>query len=164
MADFWHEAVPLEWLNEALDVIEATPLLHYLLLSKRPGNINRKLAELNRKLPANVWAGATIGHPKSLPLLKPLGRVNASIRFLSVEPLLAPMVPGLDRAGIDWVICGGESGHNPRPCNPEWVRSVRDLCIAHGTPFFFKQWGGTNKKAAGRVLDGRTWDEFPPYS
>jgi len=110
MSDFWFEGVPLEWLAEALDVIEATPRVIYMILSKRPALATRRLAMLKRRLPANVWAGATIGHPQSLPLLKPLLRIEAPVHFLSVEPLLAPMVPGLDLTGIDWVIGGGESG------------------------------------------------------
>jgi protein gp37 len=83
MSDFWHEAVPLKWLDEALDVIEATPHITYLILSKRPGNAGRKLAALGRRWPDNAWAGATIGHPKSLPLLKPLLRIPAEKHFLS---------------------------------------------------------------------------------
>ncbi len=176
MSDFWHEAVPLTWLDEALDVIEATPWVTYQVLTKRPGNIARKLADLNRRLPTNVWAGATIGHPKSLPLLKPLRRTEAPLLFLSVEPLLAPMVPGLDLSGIGWVIGGGESpgtGHPARPCDAEWMRAVRDLCIDRGVPFFLKQWGRWEnnptpveleldpKAKGGATLDGRLWREFP---
>jgi protein gp37 len=173
MSDFWHERVPLEWLDEALAVMEATPHLIYQILTKRPGNAPRKLAALNRRLPANVWAGATIGHPQSLPLLKPLLRLDASVRFLSVEPLLAPLVPGLDLAGIGWVIAGGESGRNARSCDPEWVRAVRDLCVAGGVAFFMKQWGVwpnnptprenelDPKAKGGATLDGRLWREFP---
>jgi protein gp37 len=165
--------VPLDWLDEALDVIEATPHLTYQLLTKRPAQINRRLAALKRHFPANAWAGATIGHPKSLPLLKPLRRVEASIRFLSVEPLLAPMVPGLDLEGIHWVIGGGESGRNARYCDPEWMRAVRDLCLAHSIPFFLKQWGTWESNPTSRdreldldakggaTLDGRLWREFP---
>src|SRR5207244_1179174 len=92
MSDFWHERVPLEWLDEALDLIEATPHLTYQILTKRPGNIGRKLAALNRDLPTNVWAGATIGHPKSLPLLKPLRRIEASVRFSSGSDFGCPIV------------------------------------------------------------------------
>jgi protein gp37 len=173
MSDFWHERAPLTWLAEALDIIEATPHLTYQVLTKRPGNIARKLAALNRRLPPNVWAGATIGDPKSLPLLKPLRRIDASIRFLSVEPLLAPMVPGLDLDGIGWVIAGGESGNHARPCNPDWVRAVRDLCVAHRVPFFLKQWGTWSnnptpreqeldpRAKGGATLDGRLWRQFP---
>jgi protein gp37 len=166
----------LTWLDEALDVIEATPWVTYQVLTKRPGNIARKLADLNRRLPTNVWAGATIGHPKSLPLLKPLRRTEAPLLFLSVEPLLAPMVPGLDLSGIGWVIGGGESpgtGHPARPCDAEWMRAVRDLCIDRGVPFFLKQWGRWEnnptpveleldpKAKGGATLDGRLWREFP---
>ena len=173
ISDFWHERVPLEWLDEALDVMEATPHLTYQVLTKRPGNIARKLAALKRRLPTNAWAGATIGDPKSLPLLKPLRRIDATVRFLSVEPLLAPMVPGLDLDGIGWVITGGESGNHARPCNPDWVRAVRDLCVANGVAFFFKQWGTWRnnptsqdrdldpKAKGGATLDGRLWRDFP---
>jgi protein gp37 len=172
MSDFWNERVQLEWLDEALAIIEATPHLTYQILTKRPGNIARKLADLNRRWPANAWCGVTIGHPRSLPLLKPLCRIEAPVRFLSVEPLLAPMVPGLDLTGIHWVIAGGESGHNARPCNPDWVRAVRDICVANGVPFFFKQWGDVRNNPTppdqelsdakgGATLDGRLWQEFP---
>ena len=89
-----------------------------------------------------------------------LRRVPASIRFLSVEPLLGP-IDALPLEGIHWVIVGGESGHGARPMAPEWVRSIREQCRVAGVPFFFKQWGGVIKKKAGRVLDGRTWDEMP---
>jgi len=172
MSDFWHEDVPLAWLDEALAVIESTPLT-YQILTKRVGNIARRLAALNRRLPANVWIGATIGHPQSLPLLKPLRRIEASVRFLSVEPLLAPMVPGLDLVGIRWVIAGGESGPKARPCHPDWVRAVRDLCVTGGIAFFFKQWGKWANNPVprehdldpdakgGATLDGRLWRAFP---
>jgi protein gp37 len=96
MSDFWHEDVPLDWLAEALDVIEATPHLTYQILTKRPGNIGRKLAALKRSLPNNVWIGATVDHVDSLPVLKPLRRIAPKLRFFSVEPLSTSMVPGLD--------------------------------------------------------------------
>jgi protein gp37 len=173
MSDFWFEGVPLEWLAEALDVIEATPRVIYMILSKRPALATRRLAMLKRRLPANVWAGATIGHPQSLPLLKPLLRIEAPVHFLSVEPLLAPMVPGLDLTGIDWVIGGGESGPGARPCLADLMRAVRDLCVSTSTAFFLKQWGiaGNNPTPwaeeldpdakGGATLDGRLWREFP---
>jgi hypothetical protein len=112
MSDFSHEDVPLDALVRALDTIDATPWVTYLILTKRPALGTRRLAMLNRRLPGNVWAGATVGHPKSLPLLKPLLGIEAPVHFLSVEPLLAPMVSGLDLSGIDWVIGGGESVDN----------------------------------------------------
>lgn len=89
-----------------------------------------------------------------------LRRTGAAIKFLSLEPLLGPL-PNLDLAGIDWVIVGGESGPGARPMSADWVRDIRDQCLNTDVPFFFKQWGGRNKKSAGRVLDGRTWDEMP---
>jgi protein gp37 len=176
MADFWHERVPLEWLDEGLDVIEATPQHTYLLLTKRPGMVKRRLADLNRRWPDNAWAGATIGHPQSLPLLKPLLRIPAAKRFLSDEPLLAPLVPGLCLDGIDWVIGGGESPsqkHPARPCDPDWMRALRDLCVAREVAFFLKQWGRWQNNPTprdqeldphaqgGATLDGRLWREFP---
>jgi len=173
MSDFWHERVPLDWLDEALSVIEKTPHLAYQILTKRPGNIARKLAALDRRLSPNVWAGTSVGHLRSLAAIKPLRLADVTVRFLSVEPLLEPMVPGLDLDGIDWVIAGGESGHHARPCNPDWVRAVRDLCVERGVPFFFKQWGMwpnnptrreddlDPKAKGGATLDGRLWREFP---
>jgi protein gp37 len=173
MSDFWHERVPLDWLDEALSVIEKTPHLAYQILTKRPGNIARKLAALDRRLSPNVWAGTSVGHLRSLAAIKPLRLADVTVRFLSVEPLLEPIVPGLDLDGIDWVIAGGESGHHARPCNPDWVRAVRDLCVERGVPFFFKQWGMwpnnptrreddlDPKAKGGATLDGRLWREFP---
>lgn len=172
MSDFWHEDVPLPWLDEALDVIEGTPHLTYQVLSKRPGNIARKLGALKRPLPRNVWLGATVGHTKSLPMLKPLLRIDATLRFLSCEPLLTPL-PGLRLDGIGWVIGGGQSGRKAAVCDPAWMRALRDLCIASEVPFFLKQWGSwpsnptpphlelDPKAKGGATLDGRLWREFP---
>lgn len=173
MSDFWHEAVPLPWLDRALDIIDRTPHLTYQVLTKRPGNIARKLGDLKRDLPPNIWLGATIGHRDSLPLLKPLLRVDApNLRFLSCEPLLTAL-PGVVIDGIGWVIGGGESGNRARPTDPDWVRGLRDQCVTHGVPFFFKQWGfwvnnPTTRSAeldpdakGGATLDGRLWREFP---
>jgi protein gp37 len=173
MSDFFHEAVPLPMLAEALDVIVETPWVTCQILTKRPAVAIRRLAALGRSLPPNVWMGATIGHPKSLPLLKPLLRIpGASKKFLSVEPLLAPMAAVLDLTGIDWVIVGGESGPNARPMPVEWVVDMRDLCLAKKVPFFFKQWGTlannpTPRKQelyphhGGATLEGRLWWDFP---
>jgi protein gp37 len=141
MSDFWHEGVPLEWQDRALDVMEATPKLIYLLLTKQPAIAIRRLAAAKRHLPSNVWIGVTIGHRQSLPLLKPLWRIAAAKRFLSDEPLLTSLVPGLDLTGIDWCITGGQSGAGTAICNPDHVRQIRDLCAAKGVAFFHKQWG-----------------------
>jgi protein gp37 len=141
MSDFWHEAVPLAWLDEALDVIAATPHLTYQVLTKRPGMVARRLAELRRELPRNVWLGATVGHVRSLPILKPLRAIDATLRFLSCEPLLTPIAHKLDLDGIGWVIGGGQSGRNAAVCDADWVRGLRDLCRDQGVAFFFKQIG-----------------------
>jgi protein gp37 len=138
MSDFWHENVPETWLGEALDVIEATPHLTYQVLTKRPGNVARKLALLGRALPRNVWLGVSIGHIKSLPLLRPLLRIDAAVRFLSCEPLLTPL-PDLPLDGIGWVIVGGQSGRYVGRTDPEWMRSLRDRCAAAGVACFVKQ-------------------------
>jgi protein gp37 len=173
MSDFWHEKVPLEWLDEALSVIDQTPHLTYQILTKRPGNIARKLEDLNRSLPANVWLGATIGHTQSIPLLKSLLRVPATVHFLSCEPLLTSL-SDIDLSGIGWVIAGGESGRNTRNTDPIWVQELRDKCITGSIPFFFKQWGDWKNNPnpfeeeldyvakGGATLDGRLWREFPP--
>jgi protein gp37 len=175
MSDFWHEDVPLDGLAEALDVIDRTSHLTYQVLSKRPGLIARRLAALKRDLPRNVWLGATVGHVKSLPLLKPLRRIKATKRFLSCEPLLTPL-PGLDLDGIDWVIGGGQSGSVTATCDSDWMRDLRDLCVSRDVPFFLKQWGNwaSNptprdqeldlKAKGGATLDGRLWRDFPPLA
>jgi protein gp37 len=173
MTDFWHEGVPLPWLDETLDVMDRTPRLTYQILSKRPGNIARRLADLKRRLPANVWLGATIGHAKSLPLLKPLLRIDATLRLLSCEPLLTGL-PDLKLDGIGWLIGGGQSGWQAAYCDPAWMRGLRDLCIVSSVPFFLKQWGtwesnptpreqemATPKTKGGATLDGRLWRQFP---
>lgn len=173
MSDFWHEDVPLAWLDEALSVIDGTPHLTYQILTKRPGNIARRLRDLNRRLPANVWLGATIGHERSLPLLKPLIAVPATLRFLSCEPLLTPLVPRLSLDGIGWVITGGQSGPGAGWTDAFWVRGIRDLCQEKGVPYFHKQWGtwASNptprdqeldlSAKGGATLDGKLWRAFP---
>jgi protein gp37 len=149
MSDFWHEDVPLQWLDEALDVIDRTPKLTYQILTKRPGMIKRRLDSLKRLLPGNVWIGATVGHQRSLSLLKPLRAVDAKLRFLSCEPLLTAL-PGLSLDGIGWLNAGGQSGREAAPSHPDWFRELRDLCVDDGVPFHFKQWG--------------EWWEFPTGS
>jgi len=175
MSDFWHESVPLDWLAEALDVIGRTPHLTYQVLTKRPGLIARKLAELKMELPANVWLGFTMGHKRSLAGLKPLLNVEApNLRFLSCEPLMTEL-PKLDlRDRIGWVIGGGQSGRgNLAVTNPDWMRKLRDNCVGDDAPFFLKQWGNWVSNPTpredeldalakgGATLDGRLWREFP---
>ena len=158
MSDFFHEAVPVDFIRRMFDVMRRASHHTFQALTKR----SERLAELAPKLgwPANVWMGVTVEHADYTGRIDDLRATGARVKFLSLEPLLGPM-PSLDLAGIDWVIVGGESGPHARPMDPEWARDVREQCRRNHVPFFFKQWGGTNKKKAGRVLDGRTWDEMP---
>ena len=172
-------------------VAEECTELDLLLLTKRPENVLRMAPlhwlKMDGKWPAWVWIGTTVEDQEHADKRIPeLLKVPAKVRFLSVEPLLGPVVLPIDPPRvqmIDWVIVGGESGTNARPMHPDWVRKVRDRCVAGGVPFFFKQWGEyaprlevvnmsppyrteerirkVGKKNAGRVLDGRTWDEVP---
>jgi protein gp37 len=158
MSDLFHRDVPLTFIRRVFSVMERAAQHTFQVLTKRA----ERLAELAPKFdwPENVWMGVTVESADYLDRLGHLRTVPAALRFVSMEPLLGP-VEGTDLRGIDWVIGGGESGPGARPMQPEWARGVRDQCLEQGVPFFFKQWGGVNKKKAGRKLDGRTWDELP---
>jgi protein gp37 len=123
---------------------------------------SERLAKLAPKLDwaPNVWMGGSVENADYVSRVDDLRAVGAAVRFLSIEPLLGPL-PHMDLSRIDWVIVGGESGPRARPMDPAWVADIRDQCRRAGVPFFFKQWGGTNKKKAGRLLDGRTWSQMP---
>jgi len=158
MSDLFHDRVSLDFILKVFDVMNRTPRHVYQILTKRA----ERLAEISDSLPwaKNIWAGATVetsGYKHRIDLLRETG---AFIKFLSLEPLLDN--PGeLDLRDIDWVIVGGESGPGARPIKADWVRSIREQCLRQNVPFFFKQWGGFNKKKTGRMLDGRIWDETP---
>ena len=158
MSDLFHEDVPLEFIRRVFEVMREADWHVFQVLTKRA----ERLAECAGEIawPANVWMGVSVENEDYLRRVDLLRRTPAAVKFLSLEPLLGP-VPGLDLAGIDWVIVGGESGPGARPMREEWALEVRDKCLAAGVPFFFKQWGGTNKKKAGKVLEGRTWEEMP---
>jgi protein gp37 len=187
MSDLFHEAIPDEFIAEVFAVMAKTPQHTYQLLTKRHGRMRSLLSRPSFRdnlshlaewpLP-NVWLGVSVEDQKRADLRIPaLMETPAAVRFLSCEPLLGPVnltqvAPGLRYSNsgftalrgnprIHWVIVGGESGNGARPMDPEWVRSLRDQCVAAEVPYFMKQWGGRNKKATGRELDGRTWDEFP---
>jgi protein gp37 len=138
-------------------LIEATPNLDWLLLTKHSERLAHNF--LPSPPPENIWLGVSVENNDYAWRVDHLRNVNAAVRFLSVEPMLGPV--DVDLTGIDWVICGGESGPHSRPMDPQWARDLRDRCVAAGVAFHFKQWGGRDKKAAGRILDGRTWDEYP---
>jgi protein gp37 len=158
MSDLFHARVPLSFIQQVVTTMRETPQHTYQVLTKRP----RRLRQLSRHIewPANVWLGTSVESVKELHRVDDLRGVAAVIRFLSLEPLLGPL-PGLDLTGIGWVIVGGESGHDARPVNPEWVRQIRDLAAVNDVPFFFKQWGGRTPKAGGRSLDGQIWNGLP---
>jgi protein gp37 len=120
------------------------------------------MLEIGSKLdwPKNVWMGVTVEHSNYLSRINDLRRTPAHIKFLSLEPLIGQLGK-FDLSGIDWVICGGESGPGARSIEQKWVTEIRDQCVITQTPFFFKQWGGVRKKKNGRILEGRTWSETP---
>jgi len=158
MSDLFHEGVPVEFIHKAFAVMRQASWHTFQVLTKR----SQRLLELNQtiKWPQNVWMGVTVENGDYTFRLDHLKQTAALVKFLSLEPLLGPL-QNLDLSGIDWVIVGGESGPGARPMSEEWVVNVRDQCHASGVPFFFKQWGGVNKKKAGRILQGCTWDAMP---
>ena len=160
MSDLFHDEVPLSFIQDIFSVMQEANRHTFQILTKR----HERLQEIAKFLewPRNVWLGVFVENQywaeRRIPILS---EIPAAIRFLSVEPLLkrTNLQPFLDE--IDWVIVGGESGNRSRPVDPEWVRSIRDDCQSANVPFFFKQWGGRNSKARGRLLDDRTWNEVP---
>lgn len=158
MSDLFHNDVPLDFIRQVFDVMQAARQHQFQVLTKRPELALRYANDL--PWPNNVWLGTSVENALYLHRVHTLREVPAKVRFLSVEPLLGP-IPRLPLNGIHWVIVGGESGPGARTMEGKWVVQIRDRCVALGVPFFFKQWGGINKKSTGRNLHGRTWDEFP---
>ena len=140
------------------DVMRRAHWHTFQVLTKRAERLAAIASEL--PWPANVWMGVSVERGEYIRRIDCLRRTPAAVKFLSLEPLLGPLAR-LDLSHIDWVIVGGESGPRARPMDPAWALDIRDQCRRAGVPFFFKQWGGRNKKAAGRKLAGRTWDEVP---
>jgi len=158
MSDLFHKNVPGDFIVKVFDTMRRAYWHTFQILTKR----SDRLLSLSPFLPwpKNVWIGVSVESPQYCFRIRDLARVPAAVRFLSLEPLLAP-IPRVPLRGIDWVIIGGESGPGAREMKPEWVRDLRRQCSEKGVAFFFKQWGGFKKKAAGRILDGRTYDEMP---
>lgn len=158
MSDLFHKDVPLAFIQRVFDVMARAHWHQFQVLTKRAG----RLAQLAGRLPwpDNVWMGVSVESNEYKSRIDLLRQVPAKVRFLSVEPMIAP-VTKMNLSNIHWVIVGGESGPGARPMDPSWVRDVRDQCLAQDVPFFFKQWGGVQKKRNGRIIDGRTWDEMP---
>lgn len=158
MSDLFHANVPDDFIIECFKVMEAAKQHTFQVLTKRPERVVALSASL--PWPTNVWMGTSVENADYVARVHQLVKVPAQLRFLSVEPLLGP-ISRLPLTGIHWVIAGGESGPGARPMRGDWVRRIRDRCVNRGVPFFFKQWGGVNKKKHGRELDGRYWDEMP---
>ena len=158
MSDLFHKDVPLEYIQQVFDVMRRATWHQFQVLTKRAD----RLEELSPQLdwPANVWMGVSVESDEYTFRIDHLRQTGAAIKFLSVEPLLGP-IPALNLTGIQWVIVGGESGPGARPIEEGWVIDIQQQCQKAGVAFFFKQWGGTNKKKTGRTLQGRTWDELP---
>jgi protein gp37 len=161
MSDLFHEDVPLEFIQRVFAVMNNQPQHTFQVLTKRP----ERTAALDSKLSwtKNIWMGTSVEDERVVDRIEELRKVSAKVRFLSLEPLLGPL-ENLRLESIHWVIVGGESGPRARPMKTEWVENLRDQCLEAEVPFFFKQWGGKNKKATGRVLEGKTWDQMPQPS
>ena len=158
VSDLFHSQVPDAYIFQVFEVMAQAHWHTFQILTKRPGRLRR----LGPLLPwaRNIGIGVSIELDHLTQRAEVLRPLQAGFRFLSLEPLLGPL-PSLDLTRIDWVITGGESGENARPCDPKWVRAIRDNCQQHQVAFFHKQWGGRTPKSGGRLLDGRTWNEFP---
>ena len=158
MSDLFHKDVPLEFIQRVFETMLRADWHQYQVLTKRAD----RLEELSEQLPwANqIWMGTSVENEKVRWRIDSLRNSGAKIKFLSLEPLIGPL-RGLDLTGIDWVIVGGESGPGARPIDVAWALDLRDQCVEQGVAFFFKQWGGVQKSKSGRILDGRTWDEYP---
>ncbi len=158
MSDLFHRDVPDEYITQCFAVMNRASQHTFQVLTKRV----ERAAVLAKGLSwsSNIWMGTSIENADYTARARSLARIPAAVRFLSIEPLLGP-VPRLPLSGIHWVIVGGESGPGARPMEAKWVYQIRDRCNQRRVPFFFKQWGGVQKKKNGRLLDDRIWDEMP---
>ncbi|MGO9229038.1 MAG: DUF5131 family protein [Bryobacteraceae bacterium] len=158
MSDLFHENVPLSYIKDVFSVMRRAHWHQYQVLTKR----SERLLKVSQHLEwaPQIWMGVSVENEDYLYRIDHLRRVGAHVKFLSLEPLLGSLRK-LNLRGIDWVIVGGESGPGARPVDPAWVKDIRDQCVSDGVAFFFKQWGGVQKKRTGRELEGKTWDEMP---
>jgi protein gp37 len=158
MADLFHEDVPFDFISRVFAIMRDCPQHVFQVLTKR----SSRLRDLSAKLDwsPNIWMGVSVENADFIYRIENLRETDAEVKFLSFEPLLGDLGK-LNLIDINWAIAGGESGPGARPMDPAWVRSVRDQCLGSNVAFHFKQWGGVNKKRTGRLLDGRTWDQFP---
>ncbi len=158
MSDLFHKDVPVEFIKKVFDVMHRAYWHQFQVLTKR----SDRLVELDKILEwtPNIWMGVSVESREYKFRIDDLRRTHAEVKFLSLEPLLGPLTP-INLRSIDWVIVGGESGPKARPMNPEWVMDIRDDCLKKDVPFFFKQWGGVQKKKNGRRLEGKIWSQMP---
>jgi len=158
MSDLFHRQVPRRCIERLFEIMRLADWHIFQILTKR----SSRLAQIGPQLTwrEHIWMGATVEDADCISRIDDLRDCGAKVKFLSLEPLLGPL-PEINLRNIDWVIVGGESGPGARPMQAEWVRNIRDQCFDAGVPFFFKQWGGVNKKKAGRILDGRIWNQMP---
>ena len=158
MSDLFHKDIPDDYIYRIFETMVKADWHIFQILTKRSARLARLAPQL--PWPSNIWVGVSVETARYFWRVNHLRQVPASIRFISAEPLLGPL-ENINLEGIHWLITGGESGHGHRPCDPEWVRGLRDQCLSSGVAFFHKQWGGRTPKAGGRLLDGKTWDEQP---
>lgn len=162
MSDLFQKEIPKAHISAVFDTMETAEWHIYQVLTKRSSLLKKFINDryTTHKAPSHMWFGVSVENEPATSRIAHLQASNASIRFLSIEPLIAP-VGKLDLRGIDWVIVGGESGPGARPMDPHWAIDIRNQCIAARVPFFFKQWGGRSPKTGGRLLEGREWNQFP---
>lgn len=160
MSDLFHEKVPESYIKKVFKVMNENPQHIFQVLTKRAERLFAIEEQLNWT--PNIWMGVSVEEKKVESRIDFLRNTHAAIKFLSLEPLIDAL-PNLNLHNIDWVIVGGESGHRPRKMEKDWVIDIKNQCEKSKVSFFFKQWGGTNKKKAGRMLEGQTWDEMPKY-
>ena len=158
MSDLFHEEIPLSFLDKIFSTMNEARWHTFQVLTKRAEHMVQLAGRFNWT--PNIWMGVTVENAAHVDRIDFLRHVPSAVRFLSLEPLLGP-IPDLGLEGIDWVIVGGESGPGARPMREEWVLDIRDRCVDAGVPFFFKQWGGVQKKKAGRLLEDKIWDQMP---
>jgi protein gp37 len=158
MSDLFHKDVPVSFIKKTFDIMHRASWLQFQVLTKRAERLSLVNSQLEWS--ANIWMGVSVENKECVYRIDHLRDTGAHTKFLSIEPLLGSLGE-INLDGIDWVIVGGESGPGARPMKPEWVMEVRDQCLSADVPFFFKQWGGVQKKKAGRLLEGEIWDQMP---
>ena len=160
MSDLFHKDIPIEYIQQIFKVIKDNPHHVFQVLTKRADILRYYDSEGWLEWPHNLWMGVTVENDEVTHRIENLRKTGARVKFLSCEPLLSSL-PDMNLKGIDWVIVGGESGRTPRPIKEEWVLDIKEQCHAANTTFYFKQWGGTNKKKAGKMLEGRVYNAMP---